>query len=294
MCKKEIRILLVITVQYDNSVALYCSFFIRSLFFNPPVLAFISMAGPLRHDPRPPGWWAGRMCLGSGQLGGLQQPDLGQPQRRRADQGWNLLADGIPGSLEAEPLQRAAAQASGAGAAAGAAEEERLHSQRDLRGSDESEGVPQSAAEKSGSSGEMLENSPMVGRYSWGYFFSVMSDWHVYILSCIFGGGFLGKCVQKILSRNGWTQHCSMIHMQVNMISWLFWERSCCNGPKRNLPGLPGVFVRDRGHAANSVLGLGAKKKKKLFISIHFFTFVYYLLFLYRLDFKIDLQIKKR
>lgn len=41
-------------------------------------------------------------------------------------------------------------------------------------------------------------------------------------------------------------------------------------------------------------LGWAPKKKKKLFISIHFFTFVYYLLFLYRLDFKIDLQIKKR
>lgn len=42
-------------------------------------------------------------------------------------------------------------------------------------------------------------------------------------------------------------------------------------------------------------LGWAPKKKKKLFIFIlFFFTFIDYLLFLYRLDFKLDLQIKKR
>lgn len=47
-------------------------------------------------------------------------------------------------------LRGAAAEAFSAGAAAGAAEPERVHSHRELRGSCQSEGVSQSAAEKSG------------------------------------------------------------------------------------------------------------------------------------------------
>lgn len=54
--------------------------------------------------------------------------------------------------MEAGELQRAAAEAFSAGAAARATESKRVHSHSEHRGSRESEGVPQSAAEKSGPS----------------------------------------------------------------------------------------------------------------------------------------------
>lgn len=120
-------------------------------------LSWSRAAGSTGLSSQPSGWWSGWTLIHSDGLGGLQQPDLRRPRRGLAGQVRHLFTDWIPGSVEAGALHWAAAKAFSAGPAARATEQEGVHPHCEHRGSHEGEGVPQSAAEKSGSSWDLLK-----------------------------------------------------------------------------------------------------------------------------------------
>lgn len=84
--------------------------------------------------------------------GRLQQPHLRHALGGHSGQNRDLGPDQLPGPLEPEQLQGAAAQAARAGAPAGAAEPQGAGADGQHRGSDEGEGVPGPAAEEPGAS----------------------------------------------------------------------------------------------------------------------------------------------